>query len=102
MGTVKLVENAVAISGGFHSDKAYRKFYDKHGPEFEGFPGIWRFVARAARIFTKVEEDWKTYPWAKHNWIDAVDRFVIRLYTCDSTTTDKELRYMARDSITES
>jgi hypothetical protein len=94
------LENAVAISAGFHSDiKKYNRFYEKHADAFEGFPGIWRFIVRASNAFTHAENETKD-TWNNHDWISSIDAFVSFLhFRADSYTSDKELLSWARTAI---
>lgn len=69
-----LHENIAAISGELWGGKS--KFYDRHGADLSGFPGVWRFSIDAARIFTNAEKKFgKKYgnkPNASFEYLDAI------------------------------
>ena len=101
----RLIENVAAVSGEFHKDERYQKFYDEHGGELSGFPGIWKMMARAGEAFTRAEErlqneyDLKErHVWDEHNWVDSIDEFVSTIFAKGLFTT-REFEQVAKLSI---
>ena len=78
MNQEKLLENAIAISGEFHTNRRYEKFYGKHCDFFGGFIGIYGFIQKAAIAFTKVETELQIE--FDGRWIDCVVVFTKWLF----------------------
>ena len=70
-----LVENAVAISAQFHTDRRYQEFYDAMAEKLSGFPGIYRFIGELAEALTKQEAKIEEGYWPET--VDAVAEIAI-------------------------
>jgi hypothetical protein len=75
-----LGQNVAAISAEFHGGGAgdhssqYTAFYNRFCDDFEGFPGIWAFMALAGIVFTELEQT-KKIDWDEFDWILTIQRF---------------------------
>jgi len=76
----KSLENAVAISAGFHQDARYQGFYDSLPFNWNGFTGIWAHVTDYAEAFNAVEAELDEYVWDDRDWIICVDKTVELIY----------------------
>lgn len=68
-----LHENIAAISGELWGIST---FYERHGKNLSGFPGVWRYAIGAAQVFTtaeqKFEETYGSKPEASFEYLDAI------------------------------
>lgn len=98
---IELHENIAAISAELWSGKA--TFYERHGHDLNGFPGVWRYSVDAAIAFTWAEKNFiKTYgtkPEASYEYLDAILRFAEWLSNVGELPTDPELRAKAAECI---
>jgi hypothetical protein len=99
-------ENIAAIAAVFHSDERYDDFYKKNANAFSGFTGIWQFMVKAAKAFTKAETTFSDRQdvWGNHDWIDAIDTYVDELFNLSAPADEdaKSLYKLAKKAILES
>ena len=57
------LEDCAAISERFFQQPQQQKFYDRYAEQLSGFPGVWMFVAHAAKIFTELNPDYDEIDW---------------------------------------
>jgi hypothetical protein len=73
----KLLENIAAISAEIHRNTArHAKFCDRMARQHKDFSDIWKYCIEAARLFTKVEAEFKLQcPRTDYEWIDSITDF---------------------------
>ena len=77
MNSIKLSENAAAISAEFHKQEAYQDLYMSCGEAVGGFPGFWQLCASLARVVTEWEEiGGLNFDEGNPEWVAFVDEVV--------------------------
>jgi|HubBroStandDraft_3_1064219.scaffolds.fasta_scaffold401997_1 hypothetical protein len=94
----RMFEAMVAISGEFHSNRSrYQKFYDRHCDDVGGFPGVWRVLIDAIRVF-EFTSDFYGVAGEDFDWIGATEGFATILQEADSLTA-KDYARMAHEAL---
>lgn len=93
-----MYENIAAISAELWTSNS--KFYDRHGEQLSGFPGVWRFAIDAARVFTDAEHALK----GKKNgesfeYIEAIENYAIALKVSKYLPTQSDMEALAQAAI---
>lgn len=90
--TADLHENIAAISAELWSGSS--KFYERHGADLSGFPGVWRFSIEAAKVFTAAEnrfgKECGTKPEASFEYLDAILEYAEWLKGSEELPTESE------------
>lgn len=78
---IETMSAAAAISGEFHKNKQYEKFYKKYGEEMGGFPAIWMLCGGAAMalLFEAVEHSRLT--GKNCEYIEMIDSMVENMFS---------------------
>lgn len=93
---VRLLENTAAISAEMHTeDKRRDEFYQHHGVELGGFPGVWNYCMKMADEFTAAEDKHKV----KDGWIDSIFAYVVSTIEADTLPDNKDLYNLAMKAI---
>lgn len=96
-----LLENVAAISESVWSENGL--FYNRHQDELGGFPGVWHYCIKAARIFTNHEQRFAevqgTKPVASYEYIDAITAYGDRIARATELPSDGVLSVWADAAI---
>lgn len=85
----QVAENAVAIADSFYTDNRSHEFYEAHKDELSGFPGIWKWIASAALLFSEAERDHDVVN--NDNWIESIHAYVEYIYNSPDLPADRQL-----------
>ena len=96
----KMYENIAAISAELFSSRPV-SFYDKHGDDLSGFPGVWNFAVYAAKIFTAAEINFEK-TGATFEYLDAILNFATWLAESSELPTESEIKQKAAALISKS
>ena len=60
---ITYLEDCAAIADRFFTHKRQQEFYTAFAGQLSGFPGVWKFVAHAAKVFTELQSDYNEIDW---------------------------------------
>ncbi len=75
------IQNAIALSGDFHTHARYQDFYETFGAQLNGFTGVYDYIADMADILTAYEAQFLDASghvtlWEDYDWIEAIEGLV--------------------------